>query len=119
MYKEKLLEKQVTYLTFFILILTLFFIGSSMNFVAVMSNGGKMPVKFDEFEFESVRHFSFVDCAQVEYCYLTDIFPIGAYIFSIGDFIIIISMLIEIILVVKIFKVRREIKKISRTSQEQ
>ncbi len=114
MHKEKLLlKRQIIYLTIFIFVFTIFFVGSSMNFVAVMNNGGKMPVLFYDFEFESERHFSYTECSEVKHCYLTDIFPLGGYIFSIGDFFIVGGLIAELVIIVKILKTRKEINRLN------
>ena len=83
-----------------------------LNFVVVSENGGKMPVLFQNFEFEYERHFSFSECSEVKYCYLADIFQLSSFIFSIGDFLIIFSISIEIMFLIKIYIIKEKIKKI-------
>ena len=106
----KLLKKQVNNLSFFILILNIFFIGASLNFMAVINNKGKMPVLFSDYQFEFERHFSFSNCDEIRYCYLTDIFTIAEYHFSVGDFFITASLLTEIVIAVKIWSVKLKLK---------
>jgi hypothetical protein len=106
-----LLKKQIKNLSLFIFILNFFIIGVCMNFLVVTGNGGKMPVLFHEFEFEHDRHFSFTDCDDVSYCYLSDIFQISDIMFSIGDLFIIFSLILLIYAVGRILIVRKKLMK--------
>jgi uncharacterized integral membrane protein len=44
---------------------------------------------------------------------LTDIFPLGGYIFSIGDFFIVGGLIAELVIIVKILKTRKEINRLN------
>jgi hypothetical protein len=107
-----LLKKQINNLSFFILILNIFFIGASLNFIAVINNHGKMPVLFNKYQFEYQKHFSFSNCKEVNYCYFSDIFTLENYHFSIGDFFIILSIVAEIILLTRIWTIKSKLRKI-------
>lgn len=104
--KIKLSKKQIDNFYFFVIVLNLFFIGICFNFMAVINNEGKMPVLFNKYEFDYPRHFSFSDCNKVKYCYLTDIFTILEYHFSVGDFLIATSLIIEIVILIKIVSIK-------------
>lgn len=99
----------------FVLLLSLGFlfmvmIGTVMQYLVVTNNGGKMPVKVDEYyipSFESDEHFSFENDSEVEYPYLTDRIKINhlykskKYHISPGDFLVIgfgIALCISIII---------------------
>lgn len=55
-----------------------------MNKITTSVNGGRMPV-FMDYHYDSDTHFSFQDKEAIENFYLTDIFHIGNYYYSIGD----------------------------------
>ena len=65
--------------------------GIVLNTEALLKNGGKMPVLTDSF-FATNTHFSYQDKDEVEIWILTDIIKWGNNVWSIGDFILVISI---------------------------
>mgnify|MGYP001565155729 CR=1 FL=1 len=65
----------------------LLFFGVSSNYIATTENGCKMPV-FSELSWSTQTHFTYNNSKEVNNSILTDIFYIGNYIYSIGDFLL-------------------------------
>ena len=109
--------KLLTFLSIFILIINynlyissaigsiFLIIGSLLNYIAITSNGGKMPVfislskltgyaKLDSFS--KVNDIHILGTSMVKYKFLTDIFDTGYCVMSIGDIFIRIFLLIII-----------------------
>lgn len=74
-------------------------IGVSFNSKAITSNDCKMPVK-TTFSFSSNDHFAYYSPNQVNNWLLTDIFDTGRYIWSIGDFLMILGFISYSVLIV-------------------
>lgn len=74
----------------------------SLNRIAVDNNGCKMPVLVSEqyFEFTSPsnRHFFYTDVTSVSYPLLTDIITIRNSVYSVGDIIMLVSLVSLILL---------------------
>jgi hypothetical protein len=81
--------------------------GALLNVLVIGFNNGKMPVK-TEYNFTSETHFSFNKDSQVIWADLSDKHKIKNIYFSIGDFLmllgIIVSFIISISLVYKNLK---------------
>ena len=77
-------------LKYFAILLAFFmfisFSGLLMNYTAKFYNNGKMPVKFDSYSFETNRHFSYSNKEEVNFWFLSDIYPASFGTFSIGDY---------------------------------
>ncbi len=93
------------------------FLGISTNSIVITDNGGKMPVQY-YVEFETNRHVSFTNMENVRFWYFSDIFKMPRWIFSIGDFLIVLGILIvlegsifNIIYNLRENKLKRKIKK--------
>jgi hypothetical protein len=69
-----------------------FIIGITCNFVAVTQNKGRMPV-YTCYYVDDDKYFAYENNSEVNYPILTDRFYIHNKIFSIGDLIMISSML--------------------------
>jgi hypothetical protein len=62
-------------------------VGMEMNNIVIESNGCKMPVLTTS-KYSTDEHFTYQDWFSVKHPFLSDIFRIGNYIYSIGDFFI-------------------------------
>lgn len=73
------------------LLITIFLITTGMlcQFIVVSENGGKMPVYHGG---ETDRHFGYDDPNDVNYFWLSDIFPFQNYAFSLGDAILVCGL---------------------------
>ena len=67
------------------------FIGALFNQEALLKNGGKMPVLSD-YQYSTSTHFSYQDKDDVELWYFTDWIKWERYIWSLGDFMMVISI---------------------------
>ncbi len=95
---------------FFVLFLGMFivYIGASFNFLAVLENGGRMPVQGIPATYE--KHFAFEDKDEVNFYYFTDIIKIRNYYVSIGDIILLMgAMVLVLALVYECNKIRMEV----------
>lgn len=72
-------------------LLIIMMVGGSMNFLAITENQGRMPF-LAEFNYESKSHFSYQVKEEVNYWFFTDIIKISYSYWSIGDFIMILSV---------------------------
>lgn len=70
--------------------------GIVCNGVAVKENSCKMPVKSD-YEFETDCHFSYTDSDTVKFSIFTDIIPVKFGTASIGDFFLLIGVILIIL----------------------
>ena len=86
----------------------LLFYGWIMNLGAMAINGGKMPVQGDTPLVNENTHFLFQDKDEVEGYYLTDIVGFGRYKWSIGDLIVIPTLIF--IVLYGVYSIRNEAK---------
>lgn len=103
---------------FFIFLCALLVFGIVLNFYAITGNGGRMPVYYSyesSYEFETNSHFSYNNFSDVSYPYLSDIFGIKFFKFSIGDVMILVG---SIGILVSLFHFRKLIKRIKKTLEE-
>lgn len=74
---------------FFVLI---FLVGGLSNLFVVNSNENKMPVKYF-YSFQGEKHFSYIEKDEVKFWYLSDVFELSNFIFSIGDFFLFLGLI--------------------------
>lgn len=74
-------------------------IGILFNFIAIVENGGKMPVYVNhdlKGRIETEEHFYYNDKSEIEYSHLSDIIPFKfngeKYKASIGDVVMVLSL---------------------------
>ncbi len=72
----------------FLFLLIIF--GMQFNFLAVMSNDCKMPVKTN-INYSTDKNFSYLDNKEINNYFLVDNYKIGRLAFSIGDIIFLIG----------------------------
>jgi hypothetical protein len=83
-------------------------LGGMMNLYAISLNGGKMPVLFEQ-KYETTHHFTYQDLWDVNYPFLTDIINLRNYlVFSVGDIIVLISLIIYIYFTIKLLSLKSE-----------
>lgn len=82
--------------------------GLAMNFVVIVDNGGRMPVANTTIPWESVHsHFDFSNPSTIQYPYFADIYRVGGYVFSLGDFILLLGLIgLGILFILKYHKTR-------------
>ena len=87
-------KDKITYWKSVCMILVLFTVGATCNFIVMTSNGGKMPVKMN-WNYNDSRHFSYNDstefCVRNEFLADNSYFPNGT-IYSFGDMLIYTSI---------------------------
>jgi len=66
-------------------------LGSRANFYVVQANDCRMPV-LDITYPETSTHFPIIDKDLIDFYYLSDIFNVDRFYFSIGDLLIVLSM---------------------------
>ena len=80
------------------LILFLILFGAILNLLVLATNNGKMPVQVEPiYTVNSPRHFGFQDPNEVNNYYLTDIIDLGNCIYSFGDLVMILGIVLLII----------------------
>lgn len=99
MNKKRIIEIQSSqirnlWLTQLFLLFILF--GNHMNGIVIDSNGKKMPVLFD-YKIESDGYFSYQNDSEVKYPYLKDRYRIYQSMWSLGDFVMAISLFFYLI----------------------
>lgn len=90
------------HLSAFIVFMFLFIIGSTMNFLAVSHNEGRMPFPAS-YIYKSDSHIAYQDKSEVNYWYLSDIIPIKNMALSPGDIILYLSVFLLIGTTAKMF----------------
>lgn len=103
-------NKKIDNLARTIFCITLILIGGSINFVAILSNDGRMPVYTDQY-INNKYHFSYNDPETIKLHKYSDIYKINNIFFSIGDIIMICGVIL--FNVVNIIQIR-ENKKIRK-----
>jgi len=98
--KWKFKEKKIPSITYWCILFSILFLSLGIlgNFTAIQKNNGKMPVIAD-FDYSSKEHFTIKDIDEVNYIYLGDIFPLWGSFWSIGDFLLIIGMILMLVAV--------------------
>lgn len=66
--------------------------GGFFNLAVITFNGGRMPV-FTSNNIDTGTHFSFQNFDDVNYPFLADILSLNFIIFSVGDFLIVVSFI--------------------------
>lgn len=96
--KIKYYKNIVFILTIIIISLFISIIGHTFNFVAMVENQGKMPVLIEHKGIlsNSEYHFIYNDKSEVNYWYLTDIFKINKFYYSLGDITMLIGVIISL-----------------------
>jgi len=88
------LKKFFVFLTFVLIISVM---GMLFNVLAVLLNGGRMPV-YSNYHIQKTTHFSYSEFSKVNVFYFTDLFKIyhrnRILFFSVGDFFIYSSLLL-------------------------
>jgi len=103
MKKNKLNYSEIIYLIT-VIGFSLLCIGISLNFKAVQTNEGRMPV-VSNLDLKTDTHYYFKDVSKINNLHLVDIYPIKDYTISIGDILIIAGMItVSIGLVLFIFE---------------
>jgi hypothetical protein len=94
---------------FIIVFMFVMIIGMAFNFLAMINNGGKMPVYTENFIPDSEHHFTYQYKGEVEYWFLTDIIKIFNCKVSIGDVLLIssASVITYLIILSALIKERR------------
>lgn len=94
--RTKIISEREKILIQIIIFMAIIYIGICINFCAIFSNGGKMPIYETREGYITTdnEHFVFSEKSQVNYFYLTDIIyvPLFESYSSIGDFIMIIGL---------------------------
>lgn len=85
--------------------------GVVFNYIAIIENGCKMPVKTNWMGYETKRHFGYMYFEEVNYPILTDIFNISILIVSIGDILMVSGLLIIVLDLIKVLVNWRKIIK--------
>jgi hypothetical protein len=99
------------YFMFLTIICMFMMIGMTMNFLAMTGNGGKMPVLL-EYDYSDYDHFSYQNFSEVNYPYYTDIIQIRNSMYSFGDILMLLAIIIAFITaVIKIYKAYKLIRK--------
>jgi hypothetical protein len=83
-------KKGWKYMWILLISFTVVFIGGVMNFIVIVDNGGKMPVR-GIYIIDSDEHFYYENKEDVEKWYLSDIMNIGRAAFSIGDIFLLLG----------------------------
>lgn len=80
-------EMKVPVVSYYFLIFgfVIVILGMYSNFLVIYYNHGLMPVWNGSDEF---GHFPIIDISSVNYLFLADIYPLGNYVFSLGDFLL-------------------------------
>jgi len=78
------------------LLTVIILIGATLNFHAVISNGGRMPIESPHY-LETETHFTFQDKDDIKNYYLTDIINIKNLYISIGDLMLGVSLVLMFI----------------------
>ena len=74
-------------------------VGLTMNYVVILDNNGKMPVKINDLPEKYIdTHFSYNNNDEINYSFLADNHKIGKRRLSLGDILMFFSFLIIIIL---------------------
>lgn len=81
---------------FALLFMMVCLVGAILNISVISTNGGRMPVLWEE-NYSSLEHFSYQNKNEVRQWFLSDIIDFGGFIFSIGDFLMIIGLLLSTI----------------------
>jgi hypothetical protein len=93
--REKLthirLINKVKLMNCMLLFMLLIMVGMFFNFQAIKDGKGKMPVLSD-YRFETDEHYGYIHKDEVPNWILTDFIETKNYIWSIGDFMMIISL---------------------------
>lgn len=74
-------------------------IGATMNAFTSKYNNNKMPV-LTNYHFEDNTHFSYQDKSKVKLWIFSDIIPIGEYMYSIGDILLYLGMMVNVTLII-------------------
>ena len=85
----------------FTIAILLIMVGMKLNFTTMISNGGRMPLKWDYYSTEIDEYVLWNNKAQVEYWYLGDNIKLWIIMFSIGDLLILSGFMITIIMIIK------------------
>ena len=81
-----------------LILLTLILVGASFNHVAVKNNEGKMPVlEENDYQWETEDHVSYQNKSEIENPFFSDRFSFLNYVCSIGDFFMIVSGIIWLV----------------------
>jgi len=108
--KDKIIETQrKLIITFFIstIIIIFFMSGMIFNQIVIKHNGNKMPV-FSLNKYSTFTHFTFQNKSEINYYYLSDLFKFKKTIYSIGDIIMIINLIL--LSIVGVFEIKYIIK---------
>jgi len=92
--KKQLISERISFYIHIICCLAMM-VGMTMNFIVMMANGGKMPVKWDS-NYTDEKHFTFQNDSEIPYHYYSDIYDIYNGIYSLGDLIMILAVAILI-----------------------
>jgi len=91
---KKFCEKNGYYFFLLWIVTIILIYGMTFNFYAVQSNGGRMPVEsYLGGYLDTDKHFSFEDRREINNYYLTDIINLKMGIYSLGDIIMVLSVL--------------------------
>ncbi len=93
-----------------------------MNLTAVFENDCKMPVKFLHYQYDTDRHFTYIEDNEITYPALSDKYTIeflNYYIsFSLGDILIVLGLPLFAISGLKLTHKLRKIELATKLSQE-
>lgn len=91
--KWKFKEKKIPIVVYWFLLLAIltFSLGAYSNFIAISTNGGRMPIIAD-YKYSTDKYFTVQNLSEVKNIYLADIYPIKGRYWSIGDFFLILSI---------------------------
>jgi len=91
---EKLNSKYINnfFITFMVMIFIL--VGAMLNMYVMMRNDGRMPVYHEDWRYNSNEHFTFSNYSEVNDPKLADIYKIRNSIYSQGDFMMMIGIVV-------------------------
>ena len=91
---EKLNSKYINnfFITFMVMIFIL--VGAMLNMYVMMRNDGRMPVYHEDWRYNSNEHFTFSNYSEVNDPKLADIYKIRNSIYSQGDFMMMIGVVV-------------------------
>ena len=81
--------------------------GMIFNQIVIKHNGNKMPV-LSLNKYSTFTHFTFQNKSEINYYYLSDLFKFKKTIYSIGDIIMIINLIL--LPIVGVFEIKHIIK---------
>ena len=85
----------------FTVAIILILIGTNLNFIVMIANEGRMPLKWDFYSAQIDEYVLWNETSQVELWFLGDVIRFWIFSFSIGDLFILIGLLITLTIIIR------------------